>query len=93
MDNRIRAFREARGQSLEALAAEAGTTNQQISLFETGKRRLTVEWLLRLRELDSDALVVDKVPTPTQLVDHPPVAVTWQFVLDGLNKLDQLFCS
>lgn len=48
MENRIRVMREARGLSLEALAAEAGTTNQQISLLEAGKRRLTVDWLMRL---------------------------------------------
>ena len=43
-------MREARGLSLDALATEAGTTNQQVSLLETGKRRLTVDWLLRLAE-------------------------------------------
>jgi len=48
VENRIRVIREARGLSLDALAAEAGTTNQQVSLLETGKRRLTVDWLLRL---------------------------------------------
>ena len=48
MDNRIRVLREARGLSLEALAAAAGTSNQQISLLEAGKRRLTVDWLLRI---------------------------------------------
>jgi transcriptional regulator with XRE-family HTH domain len=48
MQNQIKALREARGLSLEALARRAGTTNQQISNLELGKRRLTVEWLLRL---------------------------------------------
>ena len=48
MSNRIRAFREARGLSLDSLARLAGTTNQQISLLETGRRRLTAEWLQRL---------------------------------------------
>lgn len=48
VDNRIRVLREARGLSLEALAAAAGTSNQQISLLEAGKRRLTVDWLLRI---------------------------------------------
>ncbi|MGO4519019.1 helix-turn-helix domain-containing protein [Dyella sp. 2RAF44] len=43
-------MREARGLSLDALASEADTTNQQVSLLETGKRRLTVDWLLRLAE-------------------------------------------
>lgn len=41
-------MREARGWSLDALAQHIGTTNQQISLLEGGKRRLTVDWLMRL---------------------------------------------
>lgn len=48
MDNRIKVLRESRGLSLEALATKVGATNQQISLLETGKRRLTVDWLYRL---------------------------------------------
>ncbi|WP_206860566.1 helix-turn-helix domain-containing protein [Lysobacter changpingensis] len=48
MINRIKALREARGLSLEALAVLVGTTNQQISHLESGKRRLTVDWLNRL---------------------------------------------
>ena len=48
MDNRIRAFREAKGLSLDQLASLAGTSNQQISNLETGKRRLTVDWLRAL---------------------------------------------
>jgi transcriptional regulator with XRE-family HTH domain len=48
VSNRIRALREARGLSLEALAHLAGTTNQQISHLEAGRRRLTVDWLCRL---------------------------------------------
>jgi len=47
-NNRVKAFREARGLSLDGLAGLADTTNQQISHLETGKRRLTVEWLQRL---------------------------------------------
>lgn len=48
MDNRIKVLRDARGLSLEDLAMAAGTSNQQVSLLESGKRRLTVDWLLRL---------------------------------------------
>ena len=62
LKNRIRIMREARGWSLEMLALQSGTTNQQISLLEAGKRRLTVDWLLRL----SDALNCH----PWELVDH-----------------------
>lgn len=63
--NQIRAFREAQELSLESLAALVGTTNQQISLLEAGKRRLTVEWLLRLAKALSChpwALVADDLP-------------------------------
>lgn len=65
--NRIRAFREARAFSLDALAAAVGTTNQQISLLESGKRRLTVDWLIRLSKALSChpwSLVNDDLPQP-----------------------------
>lgn len=65
VSNQIRAFREARDLSLEALATSIGATNQQISLLETGKRRLTVDWLLRLSGALSChpwALVADDLP-------------------------------
>ena len=45
--NRIRELRERAGLTLDALAERAGTTNQQISHLEMGKRRLTVDWLRR----------------------------------------------
>jgi transcriptional regulator with XRE-family HTH domain len=46
--NRIRELRETRGLTLAELADRVGTTNQQISHLELGKRQLTVEWLRRL---------------------------------------------
>ncbi|QNK03478.1 helix-turn-helix transcriptional regulator [Dyella telluris] len=70
VENRIRVMREARGLSLDTLATEAGTTNQQVSLLETGKRRLTVDWLLRLAEplkCHPWELVASDLP-------HPPAA-------------------
>jgi len=60
--NRIKIMREARGWSLEMLASQSSTTNQQISALETGKRRLTVDWLIRL----STALNCH----PWELVNH-----------------------
>jgi len=63
--NQIRTFREAQKLSLESLASLVGTTNQQISLLEAGKRRLTVEWLVRLSKALSChpwALVADELP-------------------------------
>jgi transcriptional regulator with XRE-family HTH domain len=41
-------MREARGMTLADLAERLGTTNQQVSHLELGKRQLTVDWLRRL---------------------------------------------
>lgn len=80
--NRIKVLRVANGWSLEELAQRAGTTNQQISLLETGKRRLTVEWLLLLGK----ALKCH----PWELVAHtmpdPPSAPEIQ-LLEGFRRL------
>jgi len=46
--NWIRELRERSGLTLDALAAKVGTTNQQISHLELGKRRLTIDWLVRI---------------------------------------------
>lgn len=50
LQNYLRALREAKGLTLEQLASAVGTTNQQISHLELGKRQLTVAWLKRLAE-------------------------------------------
>jgi transcriptional regulator with XRE-family HTH domain len=60
-------MREARALSLETLAERVGTTNQQISHLETGKRRLTAEWLQRLGHAMGChpwTLVSDDLPSP-----------------------------
>lgn len=46
--------------SLDALAWRVGTTNQQVSHLELGKRRLTATWFLRL----ADALACDPLELP-----------------------------
>lgn len=51
LPNRLKQIREAQGLSLVALAAKVGTSSQQISHLELGKRHLTVEWLERLAEV------------------------------------------
>lgn len=51
--NCIREQREAAGLTLQALAERIGTTNQQLSHLELGKRELTVTRLRRIaRGLD-----------------------------------------
>jgi Predicted transcriptional regulators len=77
VENRIRAYREAKGLSLDQLASLAGTSNQQISNLETGKRRLTADWLRSLGvalgchpwELVGDELPRSLTPDEIQLFD------------------------
>jgi len=48
MSNPVKAMREARGLSLQALADLVGTTRQQVHKLESGERRLSIDWLLKL---------------------------------------------
>jgi len=48
MENRISELRKARGLTLKRLAELVGTSNQQISHLEKGRRRLTLEWMERI---------------------------------------------
>ena len=51
MENRIRELRKARGLTLKRMAELLGTSNQQISHLEKGRRRLTLEWMERIAEV------------------------------------------
>ncbi|HEV7283443.1 MAG TPA: helix-turn-helix domain-containing protein [Kaistia sp.] len=48
MKIRLREIRQERGLTLEQLAQLVGTSNQQISMLEQGKRRLTADWMRKL---------------------------------------------
>ncbi len=48
LPNRLRELREARGLTLRELAEQVGTSNQQVSHLELGKRQLTTDWMARL---------------------------------------------
>ena len=50
MENRIREWRKARGMTLKQLAESVGTSNQQISHLEKGRRRLSLEWMERIAD-------------------------------------------
>jgi transcriptional regulator with XRE-family HTH domain len=51
---------------LEELAHLAGTSNQQISHLEAGKRKLTVDWLVRLAgPLECHPWEIVSTDTPT----------------------------
>lgn len=72
--------------SLEALAGLVGTTNQQISNLESGRRRLTVEWLCRLGEALSchPWTLVDDQPSGAASGSYPPDE---SLLLDAFRKL------
>lgn len=56
LPNKLRLIRTARGLSLQDVADRMGTTNQQVSHLELGRRQLTQDWLERLgRALDTTA--------------------------------------
>lgn len=48
MDNKIRYFRKQRGLTLAALGAAIGLTPQSVSRIETGKMRLSTDWMQRI---------------------------------------------
>ena len=48
LSNRIRELRRSAGLSQEALAEKVGTTNQHIGRLESGKRRLSTDWMERI---------------------------------------------
>ncbi len=62
--NYLRAWREHRKLTQEALAERVGTTGAVISLLEAGRRQLSAKWLRRL----APALNT----TPGHLLDHDP---------------------
>lgn len=89
MKNYIKEIRNARGMSQETLADLAKTTHQQIHFLETGKRKLTYEWIIRL----ADALGVPRV----DITEGPEACMsasgqTDTMQLDGIeNKIDSIF--
>lgn len=59
MINRIREVRKSKGLTLQTLADRVQASNQHISHLESGRRRLTVDWIERLAKgLDCDPLAL-----------------------------------
>lgn len=64
LENKLRLWREYRKLTQEQLAEKIGTTAAVISLLESGKRRLSLKWLLKI----APALKT----TPGFILDHDP---------------------
>lgn len=61
--NNIKAVREARNLTQEALAQKLGTSKAQVNRLEKSVRKLTVEWLLRIcGALDASADEIVDLP-------------------------------
>lgn len=65
--NNLKAWREFRELTQEKLAEKAGTTPGVISLLESGKRGLSLKWLLKF----APALRT----TPGMILDHDPTSL------------------
>jgi transcriptional regulator with XRE-family HTH domain len=51
MTNRVRELRVGAGLTIEAMANALSVSKAQVSMLETGHRRLTVDWLIRIAEV------------------------------------------
>lgn len=84
----LRALRQAAGLSQEKLAELAGTSQPQINKLETGQRKLTVDWAVKLapplgveptallgldRPTGADARPATQPSLPTRRVGPPPL--------------------
>jgi transcriptional regulator with XRE-family HTH domain len=79
ISNRLKELREAQGLSLVALAERIGTSSQQVSHLELGKRHLTVEWLTRLAEaLACHPWEIVSDPCAIQVSKHGGAIVAFQ---------------
>lgn len=67
MKNFISQLREERGLTLQELAQKVGTTHQQISNLEKGRRRLSWEWIQRI----ADALECH----PLEIIEGPAAII------------------
>ena len=70
--NHLRAWREMRGLSQEALAQRVGTAGNVISLLESGERALSYKWLHKL------APALDT--TPGFLLDYAPTDIEGRYL-------------
>jgi transcriptional regulator with XRE-family HTH domain len=74
MANRIKELREKSGLTQDQVAEVAGTTFQQIARLETGKRRLTDDWMRRIApalDVSPAALLTDEAPDAVKVVQQP----------------------
>lgn len=75
--NHLRAWREMRGLSQEALATKIGTAGNVIGLLESGERGLSHKWLVKL----AAALQT----SPGFLLDYDPNEIDTQFVQAAMD--------
>lgn len=75
--NHLRAWRELRKLTQAELAERVGTTDNVISLLESGERGLSHKWLLKL----APALGT----TPGRLLDHDPNDLDSDFLEEAMS--------
>jgi len=85
--NHIKEIRELRGLTMDALADKVNTTQSQISHLETGRRKLTWDWMVRL----SDALSCEPVEIAQGLqkksADEERLIANYRELAEGEKKM------
>ena len=95
MGNRIRELRKARGITMKQLGEELGVAESTISHYETGRRQLDNETLLRLGEFFGVSVgyilgVEERTPPTLTAKDERDIAKTLETLMTQLDSSGDL---
>lgn len=90
--NRLRFLRNEKGESLEKIAKYLNVTIQTISNYETEKRDMTPDTILKLAEyfnVSTDYLLGKSDIRNPEEIDNSKINVAFSSGYDGLNETNQ----
>jgi transcriptional regulator with XRE-family HTH domain len=90
--NRLRFLRNERGESLDKIASYLNVTIQTISNYETEKRDMTPDTILKLAEyfdVSTDYLLCKSDIRNPQKIDENKLNVAFESGYDGLNETNK----
>ena len=90
--NRLRFLRNEKGESLEKIAKYLNVTIQTISNYETEKRDMTPDTILKLAEyfnVSTDYLLGKSDIRNPEEIDNSKINVVFSSGYDGLNETNQ----
>ena len=95
MGNRIRELRKARGITMKQLGKELGVAESTVSQYETGKRSIDNETLLRLGEFFDVSVgyilgFEERIPSALTAKDEQDIAKTLEMLMAQLDSSGDL---